>query len=177
MMEISTNGNDSTTFDGLIKKTKRKAAELGGDFILAEDSGVDSRVVYLPGHSSYKADSYASYGSYSGFGAGKAEGYSVGPSLLTVNHPWGVFSVWVYCPSQLGVYFDSSWNVNGFHLNSKAPSKGLKIGDKLIGIDNYDISDERLLQHMMKVYPEDEIKPTIKRKSKRIEIKIKAIKN
>ena len=88
-----------------------------------------------------------------------------------------VFSVWVYCPSQTGIRFDNEWTVVGFHLNSNTGSNGIRIDDKLIGIDNYDISDEQLIQHMMKVYPGDEIKITILRNSKRIEASVAALPN
>jgi len=175
--KISSSGNGFASFDDVIKKTKKEAAKLGGDFILLEDSGVDTSMVYSPGYSSYKANSYASYGTYSGYGSGTAAGYSVGPSLRTVNRPWCVFSVWVYCPSQTGIRFDNEWTVVGFHLNSDAPSNGIRIGDRLIGIDNYDISDEQLIQHMMGVHPGDQIKITTLRNSKRIEASVTALPN
>lgn len=176
--KISSSGNGFANFDDIIKKTKKEAAKLGGDFILAEDSGVDTSIVYSPGYSSYKSNSYTNYGTYSGYSSGgTAAGYSVGPNISTINRPWCVFSVWVYCPCQTGIRFDNEWTIVGFHLNSDAPSKGLHIGDKLIGIDNYDVSDEGFIQHMMKVRPGDQIKITVQRGSNRFEAPVTALVN
>ena len=65
----------------------------------------------------------------------------------------------------------------GFHLNSDASSNGIHVGDRLIGIDNYDISDEGPIQHMMKVHPGDQIKVTVQRKPKKIEAFVTEISN
>jgi len=174
---ISSNGNGFSDFDDLIKKTKKKAAELGGDFILSEDSGVDSQTVYSPGYSTYQANAHASYGGYSGYGSGNAQGYSVGPSISTVHRPWSVFSVWIYAPSDLGLRLDENNFVTGFHLNSNAEKAGVEIGDKLLGVDGKDVRDQALITHLMKVKPGDLVQLVLHRGSHRTECKITALPN
>src|ERR1700722_12156212 len=51
---ISTDGNGFANFDDLLKEAKKNAANLGGDFILAEKSGVESKTFYSPGYSTYQ---------------------------------------------------------------------------------------------------------------------------
>jgi len=174
---ISVDGNGFADFDDLIKKAKKEAAELGGDFVLAEDSGVDSRTVYSPGYSKYQANAHASYGAYSGYGDGKAEGYSVGPSITTVHRPWSVFSVWIYAPSQLGLRLDENNNVNGFHLNSDGEKAGIRIGDQLLGVDGNDVQDQAVIIHLMTVNPGNKVELTFQRGAQRIERKITALPN
>jgi hypothetical protein len=174
---ISTNGNGFADFNDLIKKTKKKAAKLGGDFILAEKSGVDSQTVYSPGYSTYKANAHASYSSYSGYGSSQANGYSVGPSVNTVHRPWSVFSIWVYSPSQLGLRFGENYCVNGFHLNSDGEKAGIKIGDQLLGVDGVDVRDQAFFTHFMKVAPGDKVQLVLLRDTQRKECEITAVAN
>lgn len=174
---ITTNGNGFASFDDLIKEARIQAAELGGDFILAENSGVETQTSYSPGYSTYQSNSYASYGSHSGHGNSYASAYSVGPSISTANFPWCIFSVWVYRPSSFGFWLDEGFNVSEFHLNSDAKKSGLKIGDKVIGIDGYDIHDQKLLEHIMTIHTDDKVRISIERGSKPKEIIITAIPN
>ncbi len=174
---ISANGNGFSGFDDLIEDAREKAANLGGDFILVENSGVDTETNYRPGYSTFKADAYESYGSRSGQGEAKAQGYSVGPSVSTINRPWSKFSVWVYRPSQLGIRLDEANRIIGFHLNSDAEQAGLRIKDMLIGIDGYDILDEKAIRHLMDIYPGKKVKLTFQRGSERVEYYITALPN
>lgn len=174
--KISTNGNGFADFDDLIKEAKEKAAKLGGDFILAENSGIDKETIFSPGYSTYQSNAYASYGTHSGYGNRIASGYSYGPSVTTIERPWSVFSVWVYTPSQLGVRIDDK-SISAFHLNSDAEKVGIKIGDILIGIDGYDVLDEALISHLMKVHPGDKVKISVLRDSKKKEFQITALPN
>ncbi|MES2274165.1 MAG: S1C family serine protease [Chlamydiota bacterium] len=174
--KISTNGNGFAGFDDLVKEAKEKAAEIGGNFILSENSGVDSKTIYSPGYSSYQAEASSSYGTRGGYGNGQAHGYSRGPSISTVDRPWGVFSVWIYTPSQLGIRLDNLI-VSGFHLNSDAGKNGVKIGDILLGVDDYDIQDEGLIQHHMNIHPGDKVKLSLQRGLKIVECQITALPN
>lgn len=166
---INAGGNGFTNFDDLIKKAKRKAQALGGDFILAEDGGVDSQTLYSPGYSNYQANVNSSYGS--------ASGYSTGPSISTIHRPWGIFSVWMYAPSNIGIHVDNKNMITGFHLNSDADSVGIQIGDRLLGIDGFDVQDQKLLLHIMEIMPQQKVKLTLLRDSKRIEKEVTALPN
>ncbi len=174
---ISTGGNGFADFDDLIKEAKKKAAKIGGDFILVQNSGIESDTYYSPGYTTYQSNAHASYGSRSGYGESAATGYSVGPSSNTVHRPWGVFSVWVYKPSQLGVQLDKGYIITGFHLNSDAKKAGLKIGDKLVGIDGRDINDQKTIEHSMTIQSGDKVKLSVDRDSQRIEVQITALPN
>jgi membrane-associated protease RseP (regulator of RpoE activity) len=47
---IASQGNGGTAFGDLVEDARKKAAELGGDFILEEKSGVDVSTVHSPGY-------------------------------------------------------------------------------------------------------------------------------
>lgn len=47
--------------------------------------------------------------------------------------------------------------ITGFHLQSDANSTGVEIGDRIIGIDGFDIRDESLLQHFITIQPGEKI--------------------
>ncbi|MDN3508424.1 MAG: PDZ domain-containing protein [Candidatus Neptunochlamydia sp.] len=162
---INAGGNGFASFDDLIKKAKRKTQDLGGDFILAEDGGVDNQTVYLPGHSNCKASH------------GSVTAYSTGPSIITFHKPWGIFSVWVYTPSNIGIHVDDKNMITGFHLNSDADSVGIRIGDHLLGVDGFDIQDQKLLSHIMGIMPQQKVRLVLLRDSKRIEKEITALPN
>jgi hypothetical protein len=166
---INAGGNGFSNFDDLIKQAKRKAQTLGGDFILAEDEGVDSQTLYLPGYSNYQANVNSFYGS--------ASGYSTGPSISTIHRPWGLFSVWVYAPSNIGIHIDDKNVISGFHLNSDAVSVGVQIGDRLLGIDGFDVQDQKLFSHIMEIMPRQKVKLTLLRDAKKIEKEITALPN
>jgi len=174
---ISTNGNGFANFDDLIDEGKQKAAQLGGDFILVENSGINKQTYYSPGYSTYQSNAVASYGNQNGYGSGQANGYSVGPSVSTINFPWCTFSVWVYHPSKLGLTCDENNIVSGFHLNTDAEEKGVEIGDKIIGINGFDITDQKLLENIMTIRPGNKINLTLQRGAKKISYQITAIPN
>lgn len=173
---ITVDGNGFADFDDLVKKAKNQAAKLGGDFIVAERSGAETKTFYSPGYSTFQANSFGSYGHHSGYGNASANGYSVGPTISTATFPWSVFSVWIYAPSQLGLRLDQT-TVADFHLKSDAQKSGVKKGDRLIGIDGRDISDSGLIKHLMTVQPGNKVKLTLVRGSKRIEREITAVAN
>lgn len=132
---------------------------------------------YSPGYSNYQSNAQASYGTHSGYASGKANGYSVGPSISTINRPWGVFSAWVYSPSLLGIRMDDDHNILGFHLNSDAEELGIRVGDILLGVDDYDVLDQKVIEHFMTIQPCEKIKVTIRRGSKKIDYNITALPN
>lgn len=175
--KISTDGNGSADFEDLIEKAKKEAAKLGGDFILCENSGVETNTTYIAGHTSFNSNANLNWGSYNGYGNSKTTAYSTGPSVVTTKSPWSVFSIWVYAPSQLGLRMDSGNVVESFHLNSDADMAGVKVGDRLIGINGYDILDEKTVHHLMTVHPGDKVKLTLHRDGKRIEKQITALTN
>jgi hypothetical protein len=174
---ITSNGNGYADFDNLIKDAQKKAAKMGGDFILPEDSGVDKSTVWISGTSTYDSKTDLNWGAGYGHGSSKSSGSSTGPSMYTVKRPWSVFSVWVYVPSQTGLRLDGDNVVESFHLNSDADKVGIRLGDKVIGIDEFDIADDKVIHHLMSIYPGDKVKVTVLRAKKRIEYKITALPN
>ncbi len=68
---VSVNGNGFSSHDNLIKEAKKKSAELGGDFILYENSGTETKTVYNPGYSNYQSNgnAFVSGGSHSVYGS------------------------------------------------------------------------------------------------------------
>jgi hypothetical protein len=174
---VSTNGNGYSDFDDLIEKAKKEAAKIGGDFILAENSGVEENTVYLPGQSSYNSNANLNWGSSYGYGNSSASGYSTGPSIYTTKSPWSNFSVWIYTPAQLGIRLENGNTVSSFHLNSDAGKAGIKIGDTIVGIDSFDVFDQKAIQHLMAIHPGDKVELTIQRDGKRIERQITALPN
>ena len=72
---------------------------------------------------------------------------------------------------------DENNEVLGFHLQSTAVRAGMKIGDRVIGIDGLDIKDESLAQHLMGVFPGDSMIYSIFRDGERIDFNIIAISN
>lgn len=169
---IAIDGNGFANNDDLIISAKEKAAEQSGDYILVEDAGVNTQTIYNPGHTNYNAD--ASWGN--SYGNYQANGYSVGPSITTVNRPWARFSVWVFAPSHLGLKTDNLI-ITGFNLNSSAETSGLQIGDIILGIDDIDIQDNRLVYHMLEVQPGQTVKVSVSRNNQRVDYTVKAMPN
>jgi membrane-associated protease RseP (regulator of RpoE activity) len=178
---VNVDGNGFSKHEDLIREAKKKAAVLGGDFILREDAGTESKTVYNPGYSSYQSNgrAFVSGNPYSVYGSANqnASGYAVGPSTSTYNFPWSVFSVWVYTPANIGLNVDSDNCVKNFHLNSDAEAIGMMIGDKIIGVDAIDINDEKLFQHLMEILPGDKITFTVSRDGQRINFEVTALSN
>lgn len=174
---INVNGNGFSSHQDLIKEAKIKAATLGGDFIFQENAGAERKTFYNPGYSSYESNGNAYANKHYGSANQNTSGYSVGPSVSTVDYPWAVFSVWKYTPFQSGVDYDEKLIITGFHLNSDACSAGIEIGDKIIGIDGMDVKDERLSQHSMKIKPGDHITYSVLREGKRMEFTVTALPN
>ena len=174
---ISVDGNGFTSHQDVIKDAKKKAASLGGDFILEEKSGTETRTVVTPGYSSYQSNGNAFVNNNYGSAYQNAYGYSVGPSVSTIQLPWAVFSVWIYKPSHTGLDVNDDSIITGFNLNSDAEEAGLNIGDKIIGVDGFDIKDDGLLQHVMTIQPGDKIVCSITRDGKRMDFTITALPN
>lgn len=169
---VSVEGNEFTRRKDLIKKAKKKAAKVGGDFILMEESGVKHEQEYIPGSSSKQID--ASWGSDKG--SYQSSSHSSGPEVIETSRPWAHFSVWAYTPAQLGIKLDDAI-VTGFYLNSDAETSGIQVGDKLIGIDGYDIQDQHLTSHMMNIQPGTEVTIHVRRKGKRLDFPVITIPN
>ena len=174
---ISTRGDGRSDFGDLVEEARKKAAALGGDFILEERSGVDESTIYSPGYTTFEADASENRGRRSGRGLSKAKGYSVGPSVSTVHRPWSEFSVWIYTPSQLGIRFDEGFVVTGFHLNSDAESAGVRLGDRVLGIDGVDVMDQRLVHHRLSIQPNKKVRLTLQRGADRMDCSITALPN
>lgn len=178
---IATNGNGFANHEQGVKEAKKKAALLGADFILKEKSGTETTTYVTPGHSTYQSQGSAfisgSNRSIYGSASESAYGYSQGPSVSTINFPWGIFSAWVYRPSTPGIEMDDNWTITGFTLQSHGYDVGLRYGDKVIGIDGFDINDEQLSQHLMSVFPGDEMVFSILRDSKRSDFTVIALPN
>ncbi|MBU6446913.1 MAG: hypothetical protein KGQ49_05905, partial [Verrucomicrobia bacterium] len=152
---ISSSGNGYADFDDLVIDAKKKAARIGGDFIIQEDAGIDKSTVWIPGSSTYDSSANVSWGSSHGYGSSTAKGRSTGPSMINIAKPWSVFSVWVYASAQTGLRLNEHNGIESFHLNSDAPRAGIKVGDQVIGIDGLDVADERVIHHLMSVRPGD----------------------
>lgn len=178
---IRTDGNGFASHDDGVSEAKKKAGLLGADFILVEKSGTETSTYYNPGYSTYQSNgsAYLSGNNSSIYGSASqnAVGYSVGPSISTINFPWSMFSAWVYRPSFTGIEYDENYIVTGFHFKSTADTAGMKIGDKILGIDGFDVKDEELAQHLMEVMPGTDMTYSISREDKRIDIIVKSIKN
>jgi hypothetical protein len=170
---VTVNGYGYSGMQSVINEAKRKAACIGGDFVLAEESGVTTSFSYSPGYSSYVACASSGHGS----AHSHASGYFVGPSFSQTQRPWAHFSVWVYAPSQLGVRFEDDMKVIGFHLKSDADKKGIKIGDQILGIDGFDVQDPALTKHLLKVKPGNNVKLIVCRENKREEFEITTVEN
>lgn len=161
---VNVKGNEFTRHEDIIKDGKKKAAALGGHFILQEQAGVETKTIISPGYSSFVADQTVS-------------AYSVGPTVSTHQLPWAVFSVWVYKPAHTGIDIDDNAVITGFHLNSNAESVGLRIGDQVLGIDGFDIKDAHLPQHIMGIQPGDSVNYTVRRNGSRMDFTIIALTN
>lgn len=181
---MSVNGNGFSSWDTVIKEAKRKAAEIGADYILLENSGVETQTITTPGYSNYQArGSSSAYGhgspyssSLNAYGNYQSSAYSYGPSQNTYHFPWANFSTWVYTPCHAGIVFEN-YNVTGFRLNSNAEQAGIKIGDTLLGIDGYELEDPELVTHLMNIKPNDTINLVLLRESKRVQCSVTAFKN
>jgi hypothetical protein len=178
---VKVDGNGYSNHYKVITEGKNQAGSIGGDYILLEDSGTDTSTVYHPGYSSYQENGSSYLNGNKNYISGSANqnanGFSIGPSVETVNCPWAVFSVWVYKPSQFGIDYDEALVVTGFHLNSDAKTRGVKIGDKIIGIDGYDVRDEGLPQHLMEIMPGDTVTVSVLRNGERNDLYITAMTN
>jgi hypothetical protein len=174
---ITVNGNTSADWDDIVKKAKKEAAVLGGDFILAESTGHDTQQVLTPGYTTYTTDSWCT--PFCGFGVGTTSGYTVPPRIDTYKLPWATFAVYRYQPAQLGIRFsdEKMTVVSGFHLHSDAQEAGIQLGDVLLGIDQYDLDDADLTAHLLTIQPGDPVCLTLQRDSTRLKRTITAVRN
>lgn len=147
---ISLDGTAYATQAYLIKEAKRKAAEIGGDFVMLESSGVNRQI-----------------------SSSNIYGY---PSIQTNDFPWGNFSIWTYTPSQIGIKLDGS-TIIGFHLKSDAIEANVQVYDTLIGIDGYDLNDESLVNHIMNIQPGDKVVLNLVQNNSRMDKTITALPN
>ncbi len=171
---ISVDGNGCADFEDLLVEAKERAAKLGGDFILKEDSGVEMSTRYTPASSSFES---VTYRNQHGQKEEKANQVSVGAKIETISRPWGVFSIWVYARSQLGLRLDAQNIVQGFHLNTDAQAAGVKIGDRLIGIDGCDMQDQNAVERQMSIRPGERVKLTFQRDAQWVECFVTALPN
>lgn len=178
---LKVGGNAFSDHKKVIKDAKMKAAELGGDFILEEDSGTEKVTSVIPAYSSYQSSGSAyvtgNRNYISGSAYDSATAFSVGPSIQTDYLPWAVFSVGVYKPSSFGLDIDKDSIITGFNLNSDAELAGVKRFDRIIGIDGIDINDERFIQHAMEIQPGDKILLSVLRDGQRLDYTITALPN
>lgn len=178
---VNVEGNSLSNHDLIIKEARKKAALIGGDFILREDSGTESKTVVNPGYSTYQssgaANIYGTTTSACASASNQASGYSVGPTVSTYNFPWGVYSVWVYRKSRLGFDYDENQIITRFSLKGNAESAGMRIGDKMIGINGTDWSDDGLPQQLMNILPGDAVEVNLLRDGRRIDCCILALPN
>ena len=170
---ITSNGNVFSGFDDLCIDVKKTAAKLGGDFILKEKDGVKENIICTPATSTYTLKSSKKEKR----GEKEVIRESKGASMHSEASPWGVFSVWAYLPSKMGLRTDSDHCIKGFHLSSNALIAGVQIGDKLLGIDGIDIDDDRFVRHQMNVLPGETVRLSLLRDGERIERSIIALRN
>jgi len=180
---LAIDGNGFAQHDDIIREAKIEAAKLGGDFILQEKAGTETRTISNPGYTTYQVNSQpqptflGNSGCVIGSPSYQASSCSVGPSVSIVNLPWAVFSVGVYTPSKAGLDIDEDSVIKGFNLNSDAESSGMRIGDRIIGTDGFDINDESLQRHRMTIQPGDKIVYSILRNGERMDFTITALPN
>lgn len=177
---ISSNGNEYSSQKDVLLDAKKTAAAIGGDFILMEDSGVETETKYEPAFSKYemtKSNKHDNAKPNQNTFQKNVSNVFEGPSLTTSYFPWSKFSVWVFTPSNLGLEYNQDYIITGFHLYSDADTAGLKIGDKIRGINNIDVHDEQLANEIMRILPGDKVKITVIRSQERLEFHVTAFKN
>jgi membrane-associated protease RseP (regulator of RpoE activity) len=178
---ISVNGNGYSSLDDIVQEAKKQAAKLGADFILEEKSGIETKTIFNPGYSSYQSNGNGvvngSQNYIHGSANENASAFSIGPSISTVDLPWAYFTAWVYTPCNLGIGIDDDYIVSDFHLNSDGENNGVMIGDKLIGMDGFDVRDDACIQHVMKIMPGDIVNITLLRDGKRLVCNITTLPN
>lgn len=167
---IIVNGNGFTGHQDIINAAKEKAGEIGANYIFCIDSGIEKKTVVDPGYSSYQTNRSAYFtgnqNSIYGSTNHNSSGYS-GSSANTFYCPWSIFSAWISKPSKTGICLNDDHIVIGFHLNSDAELAGIKIGDKVIGIDGIDINDRALIKHFMNMQPGSKCAYTVSRNEER----------
>ena len=126
---ITVNGNGFSNNLDIINAAKKKAGEIGANYIYCTNSGIEKKIVFNQNSS----------------------GYLTSDNIL--NCPWSIFSAWISKPSKTGINLNKHHIVIGFHLNCDAELAGMEIGDKVIGIDGIDINDRALTKHFMNMQP------------------------
>lgn len=194
---ITVQGNNFSTEEHLLSEAKKIGKLNGGDFILLEKSGIETKTTYIPGQSSFQSNSYSNSYNYTnlngnanpyqysctGYGQQQAlsnsstQYQSVGPSFYTYNYPWRVFSLWVYAKARLGVFYDSNKIIYRFDINGNAEQDGLKIGDRIIGINGCDVQNQNIYESEFNIHPGDVVTCTILRNGEKFNFTIKAIEN
>ena len=174
---IGLGGNMRASYDDLIKEARKKAAEKGADVILIVKATSEKQNISLPGYSSFSGYGSGSGGMYSY----SANGYSVGPSEMTVDLPGMLIFAGVYCPARLGIYWEReklpTLIVKDFDLHSYAPEAGMKIGDVVIGVDGIDSHDRSLQEHIFEIQPSQVVHLVILRNGERLSIDVEAMPN
>lgn len=170
-------GNRFSHFNELSVDARKQAAALGGDFIVQEEAGVKEKSVWIPASTTYTSQASNKEGGFGKHADREVVAETQGAKMRTDSLPWGVFSVWVYLPSQTGIRSGKDHTVTGFLLSSDAQSAGVKTGDQLLGIDGIDIDDDRLSRHLMEVFPGEKMKLTLLRDAVQIQCSITALQN
>lgn len=90
---ICVDGGQFSDYEDLLAEATRKAAKLGGDYVLEEDSGYHTKTSFSPG---YPVIHTRVYGRSHRHGFRSSYGFWVRPSVHKEYRPWGTFSVWAY---------------------------------------------------------------------------------
>ena len=151
---LAIRGDPGSSHDQLVSLAKRKAAELGADFVRIIDEGDTTTRTFGPSGAV-------------GFGGLQPRGSS--RTLMTARYLSAV--VGVFAKATLGleyVDFHVTWGrpvVKGFRPHSQASAAGVKVGDEIVEIDGIRaIGDEpRFYRWLLNMEPEHVARVVLKR--------------
>lgn len=180
-------GRPLNGFQDLINEAKRKAAEVGGDFVWVVKAGTVDQHYMIPGYSTYSSDITGTF-TANQFGAngninGYAHGFSRGPIFGTQHLANMRVVIGMYMPATLALEtrFDEATKkpyVAGFKLKSKAEMAGVKVGDELLGVDGIDGADlQALNKHMLSKRPGETVKLSVLRNGVRHDVNVELVPN
>lgn len=179
--KIRSEGHCMNNHQDVVQQARKRAALLGADFIIVEQSGERVEAHVRPGQETTEVQQVSALASPDTKNVQMMTQQVVihkkEPEVSYLHYPWVECSAWVYPPSRSGIDLDETHCVTGFHLNCVAEDQGMQLGDRVIGIDGIDVRDECLAQHLMEIAPGDEMVYIISREGKRMEFHVKALKN